>query len=149
MRLKNCAVLLLLCLGVVSSAHSQPFDPYARVSDPRAICRLDGPDTLPVRIFSGLAYTNERDPNDDFFVIAKGTGSGILTHLWLMYYKLPYDSAVTVKIWIDDSLVISSYLYKLFNTPHGALRPPFDSIASVIIYKGASNNYEHPLELRD
>ncbi len=130
MRLKNCVVLLLLCLGVVSNVHSQTFDPYARVSDPRAICRLDGADTLPVRIFSGVAFPYERDPSDGNFIMAQDTGAGIVSHLWLMYYQLPADTLMSVKIWVDDSLVITSYLYDLFKKPHGSLRAPLDSLAS-------------------
>ncbi len=123
------AVFVFLFL-LVSNAHSQVFDPYARVSDPRAICRLDGPDTLPVRIFSGVGFNTERNPIDGGFLLAKGTGSGVITHLWLMYYELPADSLISVRIWVDDSLIITSNLYSLFKKTRGALHAPFDSLAS-------------------
>ncbi len=127
--IRNIGIILILIL-VGRSVRSQQFDPYYRVSDPRAICRLDGADTLPVQISSGVGWVWEHDSTDNYYIIAQGQGSGVLTHIWLMYYDLPADSLMTVKIWIDDSLVISSYLYDLFRQPHGALHYPFDSLAS-------------------
>lgn len=130
MNFKSYVAVLVMLFLLASNVHSQPFDPYARVSDPRAICRLDGADTLPVRIFSGVAFPRERNPYDGNFVIAKDTGSGIITHLWLMYHELPADSLMLIRIWVDDSMVVSSYLYSLFKKQHGSLRAPLDSLAS-------------------
>ncbi|MDP4221306.1 MAG: DUF2961 domain-containing protein [Bacteroidota bacterium] len=115
--------------GFLSRTEAQTFDPYARLSDPRAICRLDGPDSLPLQFQGSVGWPSRRD-TDQYFIAVQGSGSGILTHIWLMYHDLPTDSSMKVRIWIDDSLLLTSDLYYIFKKPHGALRAPLDSLVS-------------------
>ncbi|HYM19955.1 MAG TPA: DUF2961 domain-containing protein [Candidatus Kapabacteria bacterium] len=122
-------LFLLVCICTERSS-AQTFDPYRRLSDPRAICRLDGPDTLPVRISDGVGWPANRDPVDGNYIISSSQGSGVITHIWLMMHEKVFDSLTTVKLWVDDSMLVISYLYEFFKEVRGILRPPFDSVAS-------------------
>ncbi len=119
---------IVSCLLVTQKALSQGFDPYSRVSDPRGICRLDGPDTMTVHCINGVGYTPDRD-TDSYFICGKMNGAGILTHLWMEYYNA-IDSLLKVRLWVDDSLIISCGIDSFYKQMHGAIRPPFDSLAS-------------------
>ncbi|HET6512819.1 MAG TPA: DUF2961 domain-containing protein [Candidatus Kapabacteria bacterium] len=120
--------LLLLVLSL-SSVRAQTIDPYRRLTDPRAIMDLQGEDVEPLRYSCGVAWPTGRDPLDGAFVIAEGEGPGIITHIWMQLYE-KHDTAVTLKIYIDDTLVIEDYLYAFFKRANGVLRPPLDSVQS-------------------
>ncbi len=123
-------ILFVLCiLFSLKDSYSQTIDPYRRFTDPRAITYLDGPDAEPLHYRCGVGWPGERDPIDSYFVLAKGEGAGILTHIWMQMYNLP-DSIADLKIYIDDSLVAHDYLYLFFKRPIGPFRPPFDSLQS-------------------
>ena len=120
-------VLALLLVG--TDSFSQTIDPYRRLTDPRAITYLDGPDAEPLQYRCAVGWASERDEGDFYFVLAKGEGAGILTHLWMQLQNRP-DSVTNIKIYIDDSLVVHERLYSFFKRPSGVLRPPFDSLQS-------------------
>jgi hypothetical protein len=119
---------LLLCIPSIRSL-AQPLDLYSRLSDPRAIARLDNKDSEPLRISSFVGWPSVRDPTDWYFLLAKDSGSGIITHIWMQLHDA-IDSTTSVRIWVDDSLLITSPLYSLFRKTNGAMRTPLDSICS-------------------
>ena len=125
---RSALFVLVLLLGA-TQAFSQTIDPYRRLTDPRAITYLDGPDAEPLQYRCAVGWAQERDPGDFYFVLAKGEGAGILTHLWMQLQNQP-DSATNLKIYIDDSLIVHDRLYSFFKRPSGAFRPPFDSLQS-------------------
>lgn len=100
-------------------------DPYARLTDPRAIARISGDDNEPLRVRARHGLPSERDPVDGNYVIAADIGAGVITHIW-MTTGAP-DSSTNIKIYIDDSLIISTSFYSFFEHVNGVLRPPLDS----------------------
>jgi hypothetical protein len=90
---------------------------------------LDGEDAEPLRSTGWVGWPAERDPIDGYFILAKEDGAGIITHFWAQLQNKP-DSATSVKIWIDDSLIWTGGLYSLFKKRHGAIRAPLDTIQS-------------------
>jgi hypothetical protein len=130
MRFKKCIIgfFSICCFVCFGTAYGQGFDPYSRVSDPRGICRLDGPDTLPIQFQVGVGWSPLRD-TDGYFICGQDTGSGIITHLWMEFYNA-VDSLLKVRVWIDDSLVISCGIDSFYKKNHGMLRAPLDSLAS-------------------
>lgn len=108
---------------------AQPIDPYRRLTDPRAITYLDGPDREPLRYKWGVGWPPKRDPLDHSFIVAEAEGAGIITHLWFQLQDQP-DSLTRFRIWIDDSLVREDFLYSFFRRARGLVRPPFDTVQS-------------------
>jgi hypothetical protein len=106
------------------------FDPYSRLSDPRAIAQLAVPDNEPIRIVSHVGWpTGPRDDIDGFFILGADTGSGIITHIWTQLFQ-QVDSLTKIRIWVDDSLVADEHLYSFFNKQHGVFTFPLDSVCS-------------------
>ena len=101
------------------------------MTDPRALARLDGDDSQPLRYSTRFGYPPYRDPIDSNYIFAQDSGSGIITHIW-MTGTAP-DSTTNFKLYIDDSLIFNNTLQSFFQIAHGVLRPPFDSL-----YPGAS-----------
>lgn len=110
-----------MCAGV-----SAQINPYARITDRRALARLSGPDALPLRYVNRFGYPPDRDPIDSNFILAQDNGAGIISHLWAT--TTARDSTTSFKLYIDDKLIVSSNFPSFFRTEHGALRPPFDSL---------------------
>jgi hypothetical protein len=115
--------------GIASNSQAQMINPYARISDPRAITHLDGDDAEPLHYRCAIGYPDGRDSSDMSYIVAFSNSTGILTHIWMQLQDQP-DSAATLKLWIDDTLVLSSHFYSFFRKVHGILRPPLDSEAS-------------------
>jgi len=90
---------------------------------------LDGPDAGPTRSSCGVGWPAERDPYDWSFVVAKDSGSGVIQHIWAQLEN-QVDSLTQLRIWVDDSLIITSPLYTFFKKVHGPFRAPLDSLAS-------------------
>lgn len=91
---------------------------------------LDGPDAHPMRYACGVGWPSERDPHDYAFVVAKDSGyAGVIEHLWMQLEHQP-DSLTVLRIWIDDSLIVSDHLYSFFKKAVPALHAPFDSLCS-------------------
>ena len=70
----KCFVLLLLLLGLSGNRIFAQLNLYSRITDHRAIARLDGPDCEPLRYVNRFGYPNERDPLDNNFILAQDTG---------------------------------------------------------------------------
>jgi hypothetical protein len=122
-------LLVLFSLFASIRAEAQTIDPYRRLTDPRAITYLDGDDAEPLHYRTGIAWPGDRDPTDDYFIVAEGKGAGILTHIW-MQLEGKEDTVTNLKIYIDDTLVVQSHLYSFFKKQLGPLRAPFDSLQS-------------------
>jgi hypothetical protein len=119
------ALWMIACLSLFSTAHAQAIDPYRRLTDPRAITDLSGPDCQPLRHSAGYGSPGVEDSLTHYQVLASDVGAGIITHLWLTAGL--EDSLTDLRIYIDGSLIISSRVYDLFGLHVGILRPPFDS----------------------
>ncbi len=121
--------LFLLIEPVVS--HGQLLNLYERVTDPRAIARLSGPDTARTKsvCFHGDPAWMGTDTLDRYGLIAEDTGSGIITHVWST--GAVADTACTVKLYIDDTLRFKDTYNALFRGgSHGVLCPPLDTLAN-------------------
>ena len=108
-----------------NSSVAQTIDPYHRMVDPRAIARLDGPDAEPLHQSSGYGYNGIIDSVDHYTVLARDSGAGIITHIWLV--STADDSLTDFRIYIDDTLIVSTHFLEFFGTQSGVLRPPFDT----------------------
>src|SRR5258705_13011510 len=64
-----------------TGAHAQ-INLYSRMTDPRALARLDGPDSEPLRYVNRFGYPTERDSSDNNFILAQDSGAGVITHFW-------------------------------------------------------------------
>jgi hypothetical protein len=123
-------VLFVLGIVLAVNATSQEIHYYDRITDPRAITRLDNIDNEPVRIVSKVGWPQgPRDPIDGFHILAQDTGAGIITHIWTQLHNQE-DSNTFFRIHIDDSLVAQGHLYSFFKQSNGAFRAPFDSLCS-------------------
>lgn len=118
-----CATVTLLL--VTSISVRAQIDPYARLTDPRAIARISGNDNQPLRTRARHGLPSERDPLDSNYIIAADSGAGVITHIW-MTTSAP-DSLTNIKLFIDDSLIISTSFYSFFEQVDGVLRGPLDS----------------------
>ena len=114
----------------VAVTKAQEIHYYERLTDPRAITRLDNIDNEPVRVSAAVGWPKgERDPVDGFHVLAQDTGAGIITHIWTQLHRQE-DSLTFFRIRVDDSLIAEGHLYSFFNQNNGAFRSPLDSICS-------------------
>ncbi|MDP4231053.1 MAG: DUF2961 domain-containing protein [Bacteroidota bacterium] len=113
-------VLLSLFAGMVTAQ----VNPYSRMTDPRALARLDGPDSQPLRYAIRFGFPPDRDP-DQNYILAQDTGAGIITHMWTTT-DVP-DSTTNIKLYVDDKLIISCTYYTFFEKINGALRGPLDT----------------------
>jgi len=120
---------MLAALGTSHTASSQVIDLYSRMSDPRAIARLDEPDTSCTKAvtFHGDAKWNI-DSIDHIPDVAKDTGSGVITHIWTTADV--QDSSVTIWLYLNDTLVISDHYYEFFEKLRGLFRPPLNLFAN-------------------
>jgi hypothetical protein len=116
---------IFLVLVSAVNVHAQ-INPYSRLTDPRAIARLDGPDSEPLRYSCYHGLPAPIDPVDSNHILAQDSGAGIITHIW-MTTDAP-DSMTSIKIYIDDKLVVSSTFFSFYEKAHGLLRPSFDSL---------------------
>jgi hypothetical protein len=123
-------VLFSVLAAFVEVTNAQEIHYYERLTDPRAITRLDNVDNEPVRISAAVGWPKgARDPIDGFHVLAQDTGAGIITHLWTQLHE-QQDSLTFIRIRIDDSLVAEGHLYSFFKQKNGAFRAPLDSLCS-------------------
>ena len=121
--------LLLGALVASSTASCQVIDLYSRITDPRAIARLDMPDTSRTQAvnFHGDAKLNI-DSADHIPDVAKDSGSGVITHIWST--NGDRDTSVMLWLYVNDTLVISGYYNEFFQKLHGLFRPPLDTFAN-------------------
>ncbi len=118
-------VLLFVLLGLSGSKVFAQLNLYSRMTDPRAIARLDGPDCEPLRYVNRFGYPPDKDI-DGNYIFAQDTGAGVITHIWMTTTAL--DSTTSFKIYVDGTLISSSTFLSFFIHPQGVLRPPFDSL---------------------
>jgi hypothetical protein len=122
---------ILTVFFLLSSIHTllaQPLDLYRRVTDPRGIARLSGDDRDYLRHANGFRFPYFHDTVDNYFIVARDTGAGVITHIW-MNTDGP-DSNYFIKLWIDDKLILKTTFYSFFNGKHGFLRAPLDTNGS-------------------
>src|SRR5579883_3597921 len=119
----------LLILFFVANGNAQVIDLYSRITDPRGIAILSVPDSSPTRsvCFHGDARW-KLDSTDMSGIVAEDTGSGVITHIWSTANV--DDSLVTMKLYIDDTLLISDHYREFFSTLPNAFRPPLDTFAN-------------------
>ncbi len=110
---------------LLTDLQAQGIDPYRRMTNPRAIALLTGPDCQPLRHSSGYGSNGVIDSGDHHVVLACDSGSGIITHFWLT--AAVTDSLTDFRIYVDDVLIVSSRFYEFFGLHTGMLRPPLDS----------------------
>lgn len=123
-------VVAFIAFVFPETSRSQHINYYERLTDPRAITRLDNIDNEPVRIAAQVGWPQRpRDPIDGFHVLAEDTGAGIITHLWTQLHD-QQDSLTFFRIRVDDSLVAEGHLYSFFKQNNGAFRAPLDSLCS-------------------
>lgn len=123
-------VILYTLTAVVKMTSAQELNYYERLTDPRAITRLDNIDNEPVRISAAVGWPKgERDPIDGFHILAQDTGAGVITHIWTQLHQ-QQDSLTFFRIRVDDSLVAEGHLYSFFKQNNGAFRAPLDSVCS-------------------
>jgi hypothetical protein len=123
MKIFFSCIISLICFSALAQAQ---INPYARMTDPRALARLDGDDREPLRYVNYFGYPPQRDPIDNNVIFAQDTGAGIITHIWST--GTAADSTTNFKLYIDDSLIFSNTYASFFQKIHGMLRPPFDSL---------------------
>jgi len=121
--------LLFGALAASSPASCQVINLYSRMTDPRAIARLDAPDTSRTQAiaFHGDARWNI-DSADHIPDVVKDTGSGVITHIW----STNGDPDTTVILWlyVNDTLIITDHYNEFFQKLHGLFRPPLDTFAN-------------------
>jgi hypothetical protein len=124
-RLVGCIVLVITVLYAVVTTSFAQVDVYSRLTDPRAIARLDNPDTgrLQYRNIHGLSSVV--DSTDGYYVLAEDSGAGVLTHIWMTYGS--YDSLAQMKFYIDGKLISSGPYTVVLDSPKGFIHLPFDT----------------------
>jgi len=123
-------VIVYVLSSFVAVTNAQEIHYYERLTDPRAITRIDNVDNEPVRISAAVGWPKgARDPIDGFHVLAQDTGAGIITHLWTQLHQ-QQDSLTFIRIRIDDSVVAEGHLYSFFKQNNDAFRAPLDSVCS-------------------
>lgn len=125
-RKKILAVLFTTILCFVWSNSFAQIDLYAKINDPLGIAKLDNVDSTHLRYVNFHGFSGERDPSDGFFVIAKDSGAGVLTHLWITYGN--GDSLAIMKLYLDGVLIVGGRLDSVMGKSHGTLRPPLDTL---------------------
>lgn len=122
---------LLLTLLATNKLGAQTLSPYERITNPEAISILSQPDSLPLFGNAGVGNSNDSDSTDPGYVIlGSAIGSGIITHIWTTSPPTDPDSIRSIKVWIDDSLVVSCYLKDFPKLTNGLMRPPLDTMMS-------------------
>lgn len=101
---------------------------YSRVTDPRTLARLDGPDSQPLRYACRFGFPPERDASDQYSIIAQDTGAGIISHIWTATDAS--DTLIFIKLYIDEKLVFSGSYRAFFRSINGVLRAPLDSLSA-------------------
>lgn len=114
----------IVLVSFMSSGFLGQVNPYSRMTDPRAIARLDGPDSQPLRYACRFGFPPDRDP-DQNYIFAQENGAGIITHIWTTTGDP--DSTTNIKLYIDDRLIISCTYHSFFQEVNGMLRNPLDS----------------------
>ncbi len=125
-RKKIVAILFAIILCLVWSNSFAQIDLYAKINDPLVIAKLDNADSAHLQYVNFHGFSGERDPSDGFFVIAKDSGAGVLTHLWITYGN--GDSVAIMKLYLDGVLIVGGRLDSVMGKPHGTLRPPLDTL---------------------
>ncbi len=122
--------LFLCVLTVITAAplFAQTINPYARLTDPLAISRLDEPDFAPIRLAYGFRGgwwgADSSEPGYDIF--AQDTGVGIITHLFVTS-RVP-DSSTTFKLYVDGNLFRMATRQSFYDTNDGYMENPLDTI---------------------
>ena len=122
-RIVFLSLIIQLCIGGEVAAQ---LNVYSRMTDPRAIARLDGLDGEPLRYVNRYGYPPERDSSDNNVILAQDSGAGVITHFWST--TTAADSTTNFKLYIDGELILSTTYYSFFEKVHGVVRPPFDSL---------------------
>lgn len=122
-------LVVLVFLLFATPSFSQQIDPYQRILDPLSIADLSGPDSL---ISSHISFVHGgfQLEDDGFRVFADLHGPGIVSHFWATHPDIVFDTAGKIKLYIDDTLVLSSPIIELFLGNHGRLRAPLDTTQS-------------------
>jgi hypothetical protein len=92
----NRTVVLCLALlaGISVSLRAQSVDPYARLTDPFALARLNNSDFAPLSGTWGFGISTIVDSQyPDYRVAAYDTGAGFITHLFATY-RIHHASAI-------------------------------------------------------
>jgi len=118
---------LFLFVTAATSAVAQPVNPYARLTDPLALARLDNPDFGPLSGTWGFGTWSIPDQAyPDYRIAAQDTGAGILAHLFSTY-RIP-DSLVSYKLIVDGKPFRTAYGNDFFASPAGMLHGPLDTL---------------------
>jgi hypothetical protein len=120
------AVTLVLTIPA-AGLRAQVINLYENLLDPRAIARLDGPFSQPMRGAGRLNLPPETDPVDGAGILAQDTGAGVIAHFWLV--TTTADSLTRVRLWVDDSLVVSCTALEFFTKAHGPISGPLVYLA--------------------
>ncbi len=116
--------LTALLLYLPSAGYGQ-IDLYSKMNDPYALFTFDNIDSGIMRYVNHHGLPEERDPTDNYFLLASDSGAGVITHFWM---TCPDDFAHSLlKIYIDDSLILFGRYDSVIGQNHGFLRAPFDS----------------------
>ena len=122
------AASFLGCILAYAKVFSQPLDPYRRINDPLAIANLGGPDSGQT-IYDYKGSSGPRD-TDGYQIQSSATGAGIIRHLWVVYNGGGDPDSDYLKLWVDDSLLISGTAPDFFSKVHGLIGAPFDTSSS-------------------
>lgn len=117
-------VLLALCF--VSPLLAQ--NHYGRLIDPSELYDLTEVSPLKAACFVGNPW--KKDPSDGYSILGEDTGSGVITHFWTTVGVDTPDSAMFLKLYIDDVLIVSSPLRDFFVKGQGIFDSPFDTTLS-------------------
>ncbi len=139
--MKSWLLVILLVIPCVAAAQ---VNPYARLSDPLSVARLDDSLHEPIEAITSNKIPPQTDP-DEYNILASVSGKGILTHLWFVY-DVP-DTAAHLKIWVDDKLIASCTINELVTSEHGPIRPPLARYSSGCWVSDVQVPFEHSLKI--
>jgi hypothetical protein len=112
-------VLFVLGIVLAVNATSQEIHYYDRITDPRAITRLDNIDNEPVRIVSKVGWPQgPRDPIDGFHILAQDTGAGIITHIWTQLHNQEDSNTLMIRWLLKDIFTPFSSRVMALSEPH-------------------------------
>lgn len=95
----------------------------------------------PLQGIAQLGLPGLKDDKDGSSILAADTGSGIITHIWATTDM--QEDGTQIKLWIDDSLILSSNFKGFFLSNNSFLRAPFDTTISGGFVSDVQIPYKH------